>query len=239
MKSSRVLRMLAAVASLTLTARLSAATLEEIEKAVDAQFAKINSATYDMSTTLDMAGQGYTNKSESTGKNEMLRDGAKWKMRMESKSSGSMTIAGNTTKSDTTSLVVVDGDFAYSMSDTGGQKSVMKMKGDVYAKSAGGKAMFDALRTSMDVAVLPDETVDGVAAYVLDLKPKQAAAGMKMKYYISKENGMPLQILSITEDGKPQMTTKMTNIKINPAIPADRFTFTPPAGVTVTDMTKE
>ncbi|HLX59943.1 MAG TPA: hypothetical protein VKX17_01555 [Planctomycetota bacterium] len=229
----RGLCVLAAVAALIFTAA-RAETLDGVEKAISEKFDKLTSASYDMEMKADMSQAGFSMTMLSNTKYEMAKDGDKWKIRMESKTSQNM----NGTKSDSTSLMVVDGQTAYSMTDTAGQKMVMKMKPDAYTKGAGGKGMIQSLKESGDVSVLPDETVDGQAAYVLEVKSKTPGASA-MKYYLSKENGMTVQMLTLGADGKTTGTTKFSNIKINPSIPADHFTFTPPAGVQVMDMTKQ
>src|SRR5436190_20571887 len=114
----------AILAALALICSARAATLPEIEQAIDAQFAKVNSATYDSETNMEMAQQGYSNKTVSAGKTEMQRDGDKWKMRSDYKSSSTGVIGGNTTKTDMISSLIVDGQFAYTVMYTNGQKSV-------------------------------------------------------------------------------------------------------------------
>src|SRR5258706_5159462 len=119
-----------------------------------------------MTMKMDMSQPGFSMTNDTTTKYEMVRDGDKVKIRMESKTSQNM----NGTKSDSTSLMVVDGTTAYSMTDSAGQKMVMKMKPEPYAKGAGGKGMFESLKASGDLSALPDETVDGQAAYVVQAK---------------------------------------------------------------------
>src|SRR6185295_3293246 len=94
------------IASLALICSARAATLAEIETAIDTQFAKVNSVTYDSETNMEMAQQGYSNKTVSTSKTEMQRDGDKWKMRSDSKSSSTMVVGGNTTKTNMDSTMV-------------------------------------------------------------------------------------------------------------------------------------
>jgi hypothetical protein len=113
----------------------------------------------------------------------------------------------------------------------------MKCKADTWSKAM-GKNFIKTLREENNVELLPDETVDGVACYALSATPKKAAPNQgKMKFCLSKESGMVLLTQSFTPDGKVLSSTKIKNLKLNPALADDRFVFTAPAGVQVQDMT--
>jgi hypothetical protein len=134
--------------------------------------------------------------------------------------------------------MVSDGVVIYMLTESDGQKTAMKTKAT--AGDSGGKAMFKSLREGNDCKVLPEESVSGLACYVIETTPKAVQAGapkMTSRYYFAKDPGMMVQMTSNSEDGKS--TTKMTlkNVKVDPSIPADHFVFTAPAGVEVQDMT--
>lgn len=240
-RSIRLASVLVVVAMLAHSAAVRAETLADVEKFIGDKWDKLKSASYDMEMSSNNEGQGYSMKMTSAGKGEVMRDGEKVKIHMETKTTNNMVAAGNTTKTEMLSTMVVDGEFAYTMMDNSGQKSVMKMKAQSYADGAGGKGFLKMLKDSNELSLLPDETIDGQAAYVLEGKPKgaAAAAGQNSKYYFSKDNGMVIQSVSGSADGKAKTIMKVTNIKIDPTIPAEHFSFTPPAGVQVTDMTKQ
>ena len=239
-RSIRLACVLVVVAMLGHSAAVRAETLADVEKFIGDKWDKLKSASYDMEMSSNNEGQGYSMKMTSAGKSEVMRDGDKVKIHMETKTTNNMVAAGNTTKTEMLSTMVVDGEFAYTMMDNSGQKSVMKTKAQSFSDGAGGKGFLKMLKEHSELALLPDETVDGNATYVIEGKAKGAAAGgQNSKYYFSKENGMVIQSVSGSADGKAKTTMKITNIKIDPAIAADRFTFTAPAGVQVTDMTKQ
>ena len=211
-----------------------AETLESAEKSIADAWEKSTSATYDMESLTDTAGQGYSMKMAMTAKCEMSREGGKYKMHMDSESNNEQNIGGNTTKTASKSSMVVDGEYAYMLTDNAGQKMAMKMSGAAYSINAGGAGLFKTMAETNDVSLQPDETVDGQAAHVIDAKDKKA--GSTMRYYFSKDTGWVIQMISKGPDGKVLSTTKLKNIKLGATIPADHFVFTPPAGVTVTDM---
>ncbi len=239
-RSIRLACVLIVVAMLGHSAAVRAETLADVEKFIGDKWDKLKSASYDMEMSSNNEGQGYSMKMTSAGKSEVMRDGDKVKIHMDTKTTNDMVAAGNSTKTEMLSTMVVDGEFAYTMMDNSGQKSVMKTKAQSFSDGAGGKGFLKMLKEHGELALLPDETVDGKATYVIEGKAKGAAAGgQNSKYYFSKENGMVIQSVSGSADGKAKTIMKITNIKIDPAIAADRFTFTAPAGVQVTDMTKQ
>jgi len=216
------------------------ADLDSVEADVSSKWDKLQSMTYDTETTMNMTGQGFSMSSASSGKVEMKRkDEKRWLMRMESRTDTSQTVGGNSTKSNTATLMIVDTEFSYTLTDTAGQKMAMKSKAQDWSDMAGGKGFFKWLREHYDVKALPDENVDGVPCYALEAAPKDKAAGQgPTKYCFTKDLGMTALTESKGPDGKVISTTKLKNIKTNPSLADDRFVFTPPAGVTVMDMTK-
>ncbi|MEI6231728.1 MAG: hypothetical protein WCT04_01645 [Planctomycetota bacterium] len=226
---------LVAGVALVYASAVRAATLESVQKSISDAWEKASSATYDMETITDSSGPGYSMKMTMTGTSEMSRAGGKYKMRMESKAVTDQNFGGNASKSESKSTMIVDGDFAYTIMDTAGQKMAMKMSAAPYTENAGGDKMFKSIAASSTLTLAADESVDGQAAYVIEAKEK--TQGSVMSYYFSKDNGFVLQMISKGPDGKTITTTKMKNIKIGASIPADHFVFTAPAGVQVQDMT--
>ena len=221
-----------------LASTASAATLDEIEKACSDKWEAITSASYDCTFDTNMSGQGFSMKSNGSAKGEMMHKGAKWLMRMDTKTSMVQTVGGNETKSDTSTTMVCDSDFLYTVSDTAGQKSGIKSKADTWTKMAGGKGFFQYLRDSSDLTVLPDGTVDGKSVYVVEAKAKQAGANVT-RYYFDKDSGFALQSVTNGADGKPMSTMKVSNLKQNVSLADDHFIFKAPEGVQIQDMTKQ
>jgi outer membrane lipoprotein-sorting protein len=214
------------------------ADLDAIEADICNKWDSIKSMTYDMESSTNMATPQFSMTSNTTGTAEMKRKGDMWLMRMDSKGANSQTLGGKETKSESTTMMVIDGEYVYSLTDAGGAKMCTKMKAQDWTKMAGGKGYFKWLREENDVKVLPDETIDGVSCYALEATSKKVQPGQgSMKFCFSKDNGMTVLTVAKGPDGKVLTTSKIKNIKSGVALADDRFTFTPPAGVTVTDMT--
>jgi outer membrane lipoprotein-sorting protein len=228
----------ACIAILSCSLGAVAADLDSLETEIGGKWDKVQTLSYDMESTTTMAGEGFAMNSACAGTTEMKRKDDKcWLCRSDSKTTTTQKIAGQETKTEMTSLMIVDADFMYTLSDVNGQKTAMKCKADAWSKAM-GKNFIKTLREENNVEVLPDETVDGVACYALSATPKKAAPNQgKMKFCLSKESGMVLLTQSFAPDGKVISNTKIKNLKLNPALADDRFVFTAPAGVQVQDMT--
>jgi len=225
--------------ALVLSVSAFADPIDDIEADVSAKWDKLQSLSYDMDMSNKMSNEAMDYSMTGTGVVEMAKKDGKWNMRMENKSDTTQKVQGKETKETGTTMMVVNGEFMYSLVDANGQKMCTKSKAAQWNDMAGGKGFFKYLRTSNDLKVLPDETVSGQACYVIEATMKNTPAGvpvMAMRYYFSKSNGMMMQTVSKSADGKNNMTMTSKNMKIDPAIAADRFAFTPPAGVQVQDM---
>src|SRR5437870_3564910 len=83
--------------------------------------------------------------------------------------------------------------------------------------------------------------VNGKPCYVIEMIAKNPIARQamgRMVGYFDKDNFVQIKSMAYTTDGKVMGTSTTTDIKTDANIPADRFVFKAPAGVTVTDMTK-
>jgi outer membrane lipoprotein-sorting protein len=222
------------LAVLTIAAR-AADTLEQIEAAMKKSWEGFTSLSMDSDTKMDQASEQFSMKMDSTSATEMMKDGTKWKMRSESKSTMTQKIAGQPeTTTTSNSLMVSDGAYMYSLTDSNGLKQATKMKvppGQDYA----GDGWVKTMREHYNMKVLPDESVDGVACWVIEATPKQPNQGPGT-YYFAKQQGMMMKYVNKGPDGKVISTTTSKNVKVNPSIPADRFVFTAPPGVTVIDQ---
>lgn len=227
-----------AVMGLTFTGTAFADAIDDIEAAITPKWEKIASLSYDSEMTSKMDSDAFKSNMTSTGSTQMQRKGDKWNMRMDSKSDSSSTVQGKETKTSSITQMISSDGFIYTLSESEGKKTAMKMKAPD-SKDSGGKAFFKSIRESNNLKVLPDETVDGQACYALEATPKNSPAGVQpttTKYCFSKTTGMMVQTTSTSADGKNVSKMTVKNVKVDPSIPADRFVFTPPAGVEVQDM---
>jgi len=225
------------VAVLNVASVRAADELDAIEAKMKALWDGFTSMSYDSQTKADNSTDQFSYKMDSVGTIEMAKAAdKKWKMRSDSKTTTVQKIAGQPeTKSESTNQVVSDGEYMYSYTESMGVKNATKMKVPPQQETA-GDSFFKTMRPMYDMKVLPDETVDGVACWAVEARNKQKEmANMPMKFCISKDHGM--MVLMETKDaaGKVTSLTTVKNVKVNPSLAADRFVFTPPAGVTVMD----
>jgi outer membrane lipoprotein-sorting protein len=174
----------------------------------------------------------------SEGTFEQTRQGDKVMMRQEGTAHTTMKMAGNETKNETKSLFVSDGTTAWSLTDTDGQKFCTK------TKIPSETDAFETMRKDFTGKVLPDEKVDGADCYVLEYTPKAAAdagaapgTATRYVYYYRKDCGLAVKTVLFTADGKPMMTTTLSDIKLGGKVDESHFKFEPPAGVQVMDTT--
>ena len=221
-----------AISLLTLQAgALAGETLESVEKKIIEQWSKLKSMS--AKTTMEMTMQGMSMKSDGT--TEYLNDQGKEKYRMDMKmeqSFGDQKMEGSVS-------TISDGTFVYNLNDMMGQKMAMKQKADSLQGAPGGRQMFDNMKKNSELTLLPDEKIDGQAAYVIESKPKSPGPQpmSKSKMYFAKDSGIMIKMVGLDAEGKAIMTMNVKDVKLNPKISPDRFVFKAPEGVQVMDMT--
>jgi outer membrane lipoprotein-sorting protein len=212
-------------------------TIESVEKAITASSKKIKSLTADMRTVMDIDTKEYESKSTSEGRFEMLRKDGKVFTRVEMKVTSTTKIGGKTEKQESTTLMITDGEYAYSYTEAAATKAAYKMK----CPTDWDQDPFEPLRKTNDLELLPDEKIDGVEVYVVQATPKKsakdAAPGKTVQYY-RKDCGFPAKVVMFDAAGKPMTATTYSGVKLDATISPDRFVFKAPAGVEVVDMTK-
>jgi outer membrane lipoprotein carrier protein len=85
-----------------------------------------------------------------------------------------------------------------------------------------------------DVTLVGEESVDGVAAHVLDLvpRPEQGGSGLfqSIRLWVDKARFIPVQT-RLTEPTGDHTTIRFENVRLNAALPADAFELKLPPGV--------
>ncbi len=217
----------------------SGQTIEEVEQALIASSESLKSYEADMTISGDVRMEGSSMVTTGYGHMEFKQEGGKQYSRKEMKTSTVTTMSGQETSMDSTSLIITDGEFAYMLMDSMGQKMASKSKLPATSAGAAHEDMFKALAETNNLKVLPSESVEGEDACVIEITPKEggARAGASTMFY-AKKNGMWLKTITLGPEGKPILTVSLTNIKVNGDIDQSRFDFVPPAGVEVSDMTQ-
>jgi outer membrane lipoprotein-sorting protein len=222
----------------------NAATLEEIEKKIEAASKKINSyaGKSESKTEMDMGG-GNSSKTQSEATFEWMRDdkdNKKQYYRSEAETVTEMVIGDNKTKAKTKVLSIADGQFVYSLSETDGNKSAVKMKWDPKT-SSDPTSVIATLKKDHDCKVLPDAKVGKFDCYVIEARPKKKEDNptvSKMVYSFEKESGIAVLTVIYDAKGRKMSETTVKEFKINPNLSKDRFKFKLPEGVQLVDMTK-
>jgi len=215
-------------------------TIDSVEKKLAEASGKIKAISYKMTMVSDMTFEGGSSKGESVTLYELQKAGEKFKFRSDTKTSGVTKAGGQEMKMDSTMLLVCDGEFTYTLSEMMGQKMAQKAKLDPAQDGLSLKSTFAMLRKDYNLKILPDEKVDGKDCFVIEAAAKDANSPVaKLVYYFAKDLGIMLKSVNSDKDGKPTTTITTADVKLDPTFPPDRFTFKAPAGVEVTDRTKE
>jgi len=142
-------------------------------------------------------------------------------------------------------LTVFDGKDVFVETSVMGRKMAVKMAPDQPSTVivSDKDEMLAKMKDVFEMKALPDEQVNGKAAHVYELVPKQAASPgpgaapsfTRGKICFAKDNNLPLRWVMFDNSDKPLMTIDYTDYEINVNIDAARFTYTPPPGVAVMD----
>lgn len=219
-------------------------SVEEVRKAISDAYKNMKSYSADFQMTQDMSfGEGSSMKSESSGKMLWKQDGGKVYFRTEVKSKTSQNFGGQKQTMESTTLSVSDGEYAYTLSDSAGQKYATKQKMKAEEDILNPASMFDSFKEFGEVKVLDEDAVEGQACYVIEATAKadegdqgMAAPFVRQRVWFRKDNGLGVQMVGYDGDGKEVMKSITKNIKLNPSIDASKFKFEAPEGVTVMDM---
>lgn len=216
--------------------------LADVEKKLVAAWAKVKSYSAKTTSKSEFAyGEGNSRKSESQGTTEFVLKGEKAFSRTEWNETAVTTEDGKTTTRKTHSLMVGNAEFTWTLTETDGATTVMKMEAPKAAQYS-PEFYFNSYRDRYTTKPLPDAKFDGADCYVLEVKMKpiedMPPSGLFVMYY-RKDCGISVKTLIYDADGKVTMESLSTDLKLNPSISDDRFKFTVPEGVEVMDMTPE
>jgi len=216
---------------------LAGETLESVEKKITEKWDKVESMSSKMTITTNMTTEGMKAESKGSGTFEYItKDGKelqRHEMKMTVSYGGSMTMESST-------LMISDGVFLYTLAETMGHKSAVKTRmEDSNFSGSGSKARFQQLKKESNLKLLADEKIGGKDAWVIEASAKTPTPGtpFKMKMYFLKDTGAIAKTVGVDGAGVTVMTLSFTDVKINVKIDPSRFVFKAPAGVQVIDMT--
>lgn len=232
---------IAVLAALILPAAVSAEDLASVEAQIKAKSEKLTGFKAKQRQTMEMTNPIMSIKSRGEGTVDFRREGAKIMARTELKTKMTRTVSDQATDVEQSSLIIIDGQFMYTLTDSGGQKRAIKSDIDLQYAPLPDQYLA-SLKRGNTLALLADETVGGRKAWVIEAKPTKAPAPggstpVATKAYFDQEMGVVLKTESLAADGKPVQTTEYVDHQFNVKVEAERFRFEPPAGVEVVDQT--
>lgn len=200
---------------------------ETVEEAI-ARLGEKAKAHKTISMTVVSLMEGNGMKMEQNTLSRQSREGDK--VLIYAETTGSMSMQGMPEPQTMKGKIVGDGEFLWNEQEQMGQKMVTKM---VMPPEAKDPAIAYKNMVKEGTATLKETaTVDGAACTVLEVQGQ----GMTSVLYIANDSGMLMKMEGNGADGtKMTMTTK--DVKLDSALEGATFTYTPPEGVQVMDMT--
>jgi len=223
-------------------AQVRAETLEDFKKAIQAKMSGYKSIQYKIHMMSEMATEQMSFKSISDQTVQYVHQGDKVLSRVDSKTSTDQKFGDTNQKSEMTSLDISDGTYDYNLSEVSGQKTAAKRKTSLkdHPSPFDVIATFAMMEKHYTLKLLPDETLDGKASYVLEMTLKEQPPGVpigKSKLYYDKATGIVMKAVGFDDKGHTTSTMTTSDLKFDASIPADRFVFKAPPGITVKDET--
>ncbi len=230
-----------AVASLLSGVPLFGETLESVEKAITEKVGAHGSYRGKVVGGQHLENAEMKFDSEIDLTYEGLKKGDQWLYRSEGTTKSVAVVQGQEHKQDTTTLVVFDGQFVWTLTESNGQKSVSKAGPSAQFWVLAGKAYFDNLRRDFELTLLPDETIDGKVTWPIQATARQApseGALATLITYFDKETGIGFKSVGKDSAGKIMMNLT-TDLTVNTSPAPDRFIFKAPEDVPVMDLTRQ
>ena len=131
---------------------------------------------------------------------------------------------------------VSDGEVTYMSGAQGEHRRAAKMKSrPADIMQMGGKRLLDDMHERFNLTLEPDEKINERDTYVILAKAK-AGEGMS-RHWFDRKTGIMLQIMIYDPKGHPRRVFTLDEVDLDARFPEDHFTFVPPKGVEVEDLT--
>jgi outer membrane lipoprotein-sorting protein len=240
--------LIASLMALVLTAPWALAederTLDSVAEQIEAVWEKVNSytAAIAINGNIPMGPLAVTTSANGTIEYMSIDETPRFRMEILNKLGSNVPLLGDGMEQKV--LTVFNGEIIYSEMEAMGRKQYSKAapKEDDSQSPVGGKNLIDTIRKRGEVTLLPDETVNGVDSYAIEVKPDnggQQQGPIKaelIRFFVAKDSGIQVRSILMDAEGNALLTTDYTDIKVNPEIDPERFNYAPPAGVEVIDM---
>lgn len=153
----------------------------------------------------------------------------------EDSSSGTLTLSGDKYRVETGSqTLVTDGTTTYVYLPTEKQVLINNASNDETSFSPSEFLLNYDER--FNVSGVTEAQVDGQAHYKLTLSPKRDDSFFQEATLWMRDRDAVITRLEVLDVNETRMTFQLENIQLDPSLPADTFTFTPPEGVEVIDL---
>lgn len=212
----------------------------EVNTAISELIAKwdtVQSASATLKTNFERT-QGQRERQEGEGTRDTLKKDGKVLMRSAyrngvalEKKNGEWIVTGQIV------LKVFDGEFLYVDDERHEGRTATKARPSLgQLQPIGGRRLFAGLRGVDEIRLLSDETIDGKPVYVFEAK---AGGGtITSRHYVDKETGILVKLTRADTLASIQYSFELTDIKVNVDFDEGHFTYTPPEGVEVQDLTR-
>lgn len=213
----------------------AADTVEDVEKHVAQKWAKTTTFSADMVMTIRGAGP---TPLKSTGSIKILNDeGVEKKWMSMAFDGGAPSQLGPIQQT-----VIFDGEFAWTIRKApDGRQIVAKQRPDAMEGTPGGKDTFAQLREAFELKLLPDASVNGDSAFVIEATPKKLTGRgiTKFHFYIVKESGILSKTVGFNAQDDEVNEIVFTNVKVNPELDPALFVAKFDPETKILDMTKQ
>lgn len=225
------LRVAPAVLLVGFASTVSAESVDELITRLEKQEASLK--TWELNGTTTMKGSFMSMDSTMKQVASRTADGAV-KMRMEVK--GKSTIMGASEPQEMAQTMVSDGKIMWSEQKAMGQTQVAKMAADPKMASQFGQFREMIKEEGVTATVKGTEEVNGEPCTVLEIARKDGDQTTTVTNWISDKSGLMLK-MTMTSPMMGEVVTTITSYKINESVDESLFSYTPPAGVQVNDLT--
>jgi outer membrane lipoprotein-sorting protein len=218
----------------------AADTLESVQRDIETRLDRLTSIQARLELEQEIEIDGVRQVGRTTGTYEIVNRGNQSPFRSDMTMTETLIPPGQKPrKREATVLTIFDGRHVYVLQKEEGQTTAQKMFLDPKWAIFGDKRFLRELAKDHNLALGKDETVDGIPTWVIQATPRdsQKPPFLRTSHYFQKETGLWVQAISRRSDGKTVMTTRVRDIRLNADIPADRFSFHAPPGVTLVDRT--
>jgi outer membrane lipoprotein-sorting protein len=228
--------------------------LEGVEKKIYAAWERHRSYTAELELYSRHILPGAVSEGRAHGRLELSREEQRVCYRIEMDSEIAAHEAESTARLGQHTVTVVDGQYEYVMQNIMGQRVLAVKKEISRTISPVPREIFARLRAECELKLLPETTVDGQKAYVIEAVKKAGSASasqpatrragpagppemVRFVVYFAQETGVFLRTEEFSEDGGSMQWMAYRNFRFDVPIDPGRFVLELPPGASFTDLT--